>query len=124
VKSGNKRSFNATNTNVNKPSGSIVKSCTACLKLNREGAFIPESVIKSHEAANCRVNPKRYNSPSAVNSTVTAKGPSTATNSAFDKLTKAVNQITAAVAPRIKDCKQQGSKSKKVKIDEASDDEN
>ena len=121
VKSGNKRSFNATNTNVTKPSGSIAKSCTACLKLNREGAFIPESVMKSHEAANCRVNPKRYNNPSAANSTATAKG---ATNSAFDKLTKAVNQITAAVAPIIKDYKQQSSKSKKVKIDEASDDEN
>ena len=73
--------------------------------------------MKSHDAANCRVNPKRYNNPSAMNPTATAKRSSTATNSAFDKLTKAVNQITAAVAPIIKDYKQQGIKSKKVKVD-------
>ena len=114
VKSGNKRSINAINTNVTKPSGSTAKSCTTCLKLNREGAFIPETVMKTHDAANCRVNPKRYNNPSAI----TAKGSSNATNSSFDKLTKAVNQITSAVAPIIKDYKE-GNKVKKVKMDES-----
>ncbi len=63
--SGNKRTLipsNSTSTNKEPKSSpaTIGKSCTTCLRHNREGAAISETIMKKHAAATCRVNPANY----------------------------------------------------------------
>jgi len=86
-----------TNSNDSKKSGKIPKICTKCLKYNKEEADIPESVMKTHDATNCYVQPTKYNesgasSSSSLSSSLSSS--SNASNTAFNKFSKAVNQIS------------------------------
>jgi len=85
-KSNKKRSYEGASTsNDNKKSGNTPKSCTKCLKYNKEGADIPETVMKTHDATNCYVQPSKYTKSGSS---------SNASNKAFNKLNKTVNQIS------------------------------
>jgi hypothetical protein len=95
----------------------VSKECTKCLKLNKEGATIPESVIKSHNAADCYVDPKKYKDNKKSSD-------SKPDNKAFwDKsiknLVTKVNQISLAV--KDKSSKTSGKKSKTTKSSKDND---
>ena len=88
-KSSKKRSFDGSNnSNDNKKSGNTPKSCTKCLKYNKEGAEIPETVMKTHDASKCYVQPAKYTKGGTTSTS------SNASNKAFNKLTNTVNQIS------------------------------
>ena len=96
------------------------KSCTSCLKMNREGAAIPESIMKNHAAPDCRVNPKRHQNPAANSSTSSVSKDNSKSNSkATTKLLKAINSLNASLNP---DPKKKKDKSKKSAVEsDASD---
>ncbi len=88
------------------------KSCTSCLKMNREGAAIPESIMKNHAAPDCRVNPKRHQNPAANSSTSSVSKDNSKSNSkATTKLLKAINSLNASLNPDPKKKKDKGKKS-------------
>lgn len=99
--SGNKRALTPSNsTSSNKePKSSpapIGKSCTTCLKHNREGAAIPETIMKKHAAATCRVNPANY-PPAATGSTQSTSSASSS-NGELSKIYKAINSLSSSIA--------------------------
>ena len=101
-----KRSDNDSDAKDNKKSS---KECTKYLKLNKEGASIPESVIKSHNAGDCRVNAKKYNSDKNKDK---SKDPDSKPvwDKSFKNLMTKVNQISLAI--KSKDKSKSGRKPK------------
>ena len=102
-----KRSDNDSDAKDNKKSS---KECTKCLKLNKEGASIPESVIKSHNAGDCRVNAKKYNSDKNKEKTDTKSDGKPTWDKSFKTLMTKVNQISLAM--KSKDKSKNGRKPK------------
>jgi len=96
------------------------KECTKCIKLNNEGASIPESVIKSHNAKDCRVDPKKYNKKDSDNKSDNSK---TFWDKSLKRLVTKVNQISLAVKDKSSDTgkKKSTKNGKKPKEDDSDD---
>ena len=109
-----KRSFESNSKGSNKSakpsSGATAKSCTNCKKLNREGADIPERIMKTHGADQCRVDAKKWPKDKATTKSTTDPP----LNESVKKLIKTVNQLSVKFASNTK-------KQKKSKDDEEED---
>ena len=109
-----KRPFESNSKGNNKSakpsSGATAKSCTNCKKLNREGADIPERIMKTHGADQCRVDTKKWPKDKATTKSTTDPP----LNESVKKLIKTVNQLSVKFASNTK-------KQKKSKDDEEED---
>jgi len=118
-----KRPFESNSSSSNKsakPSaGSTAKSCTNCKKLNREGADIPERIMKTHAADQCRVDAKKWPKDKATSKE--ASDPPL--NQSVKKLIKSVNQLSVAFAPTTKKQKKTKSVAKDDDVDDSDDDQ-
>ena len=103
-----------------KPSaGATAKSCTNCKKLNREGADIPERIMKTHAADLCRVDAKKW--PKNKSSTKEATDPPL--NQSVKKLIKTVNQLSVKFDPTTKKQNKNKSVAKDDDVDDSDDDQ-
>jgi hypothetical protein len=99
------------------------KECATCLKNNKDGSTIPEYVYKSHYAADCRVDPKKYKGDKDSKN----KGPSKIFETPFwkDSIKQLTKSISTAIAPtrKTKESKSKGGNKKSTRRDNDDDDD-